>query len=93
MAGVYDMLFDLSKARIFIRPGYTDLRKAVNGLSVMIEQQMGGSRLAGMYIYFAIENGSCLRRCTGTRPDSGSARNGLKMTSIPGRRTRERRRS
>jgi len=29
------MIFDLSMARIFIRPGYTDLRKAVNGLSVM----------------------------------------------------------
>ena len=24
-----------------------------------------------MCIYFAIGNGSCLRRCTGTRPDSG----------------------
>jgi transposase len=34
------MLIDLSQAKIFIRPGYTDLRKAVNGLSVMVEQEM-----------------------------------------------------
>jgi len=34
------MTIDLSKARIFIRPGSTDLRKAVNGLAVIIEQKM-----------------------------------------------------
>ena len=46
------MIFDFSKARIFIHPGYTDLRKAVNGLSVMIEQQMGGEPFSGnVYIF------------------------------------------
>ena len=35
MAGAGDMTIDISKARIFIRPGYTDLRKAVNGLAVL----------------------------------------------------------
>jgi transposase len=39
------MIFDLSKARIFIRPGHTDLRKAVNGLTVLIEQQMCNASL------------------------------------------------
>ena len=27
------MIFDLSKTRIFLRLGYTDMRKAVNGLT------------------------------------------------------------
>jgi len=31
------MIIDVSKAKIFLRPGITDLRKAVNGLSVIIQ--------------------------------------------------------
>jgi transposase len=46
------MLIDLSKARIFIRPGNTDLRKAVNGLSVMIEQEMSGEPFSGNVYLF-----------------------------------------
>jgi transposase len=34
------MILDLNEAKIYVRPGYTDLRKAVNGLSVMIQEQM-----------------------------------------------------
>jgi len=46
------MTIDLSKARIFIRPGHTDLRKAVNGLSVIIEQQMEGEPFSGnLYLF------------------------------------------
>jgi transposase len=46
------MTVDLSKARIFIRPGYTDLRKAVNGLAVIIEQLMSGEPFSGsVYIF------------------------------------------
>jgi transposase len=46
------MTIDLSKARIFIRPGYTDLRKAVNGLAGIIEGQMGGAPFSGnVYIF------------------------------------------
>ena len=46
------MTIDLSKVRIFIRPGYTDLRKAVNGLSVIIEEQMEGEALSGNVYLF-----------------------------------------
>jgi len=52
MAGARDMTIDLSKARIFIRPGHTDLRKAVNGLSVMIEQEMAGEPFSGNVYLF-----------------------------------------
>ena len=30
------MILDLNKVKIFIRPGHTDLRKAVNGLTGII---------------------------------------------------------
>jgi transposase len=46
------MILDLNKATIFIRPGYTDLRKAVNGLSGIIEQQMSGEPFSGNIYLF-----------------------------------------
>jgi transposase len=46
------MTIDLSEARIFIRPGHTDLRKAVNGLAGIIEGQMGEEPFSGnVYIF------------------------------------------
>ena len=35
------MIIDLSTVALFIRPGYTDLRKAINGLAVLVEEEMG----------------------------------------------------
>jgi len=46
------MIIDLSKVRIFIRPGCTDLRKAVNGLSGIVEQQMKGEPFSGNVYLF-----------------------------------------
>jgi transposase len=46
------MRIDLSKVRIFIRPGITDLRKAVNGLTVIIERQMSGEVFSGNVYLF-----------------------------------------
>ena len=34
------MILDLSKYRFFLRPGNTDLRKGINGLSVLIQNTM-----------------------------------------------------
>ena len=34
------MILDLSQYRFFLRPGKTDLRKGVNGLSVLIQNTM-----------------------------------------------------
>ena len=46
------MIIDLNKARIFIRPGHTDMRKAVNGLTCIVEQQMGGEVFSGdVYLF------------------------------------------
>jgi transposase len=46
------MTINLSTARIFIRPGHTDLRKAVNGLSVLIQEQMNGDPFSGSVYVF-----------------------------------------
>ena len=46
------MTIDLSKVRIFLRPGYTDLRKAVNGLAMIIEQEMTGEPFSGNVYLF-----------------------------------------
>jgi transposase len=46
------MTLDLSTARIFIRPGSTDLRKAVNGLAGIVEQQMAGEPFSGAVYLF-----------------------------------------
>ena len=46
------MTLDLSKARIFIRPGHTDLRKAVSGLTGIIEGEMDGEPFSGdVYLF------------------------------------------
>lgn len=35
------MIFpDIENLRVFIKPGFTDLRKAINGLSIIVENEM-----------------------------------------------------
>ena len=46
------MIFDLSKAKIFIRPGSTDLRKAVNGLSAIVQELMKQDPFSGSVYLF-----------------------------------------
>jgi len=46
------MTIDINTVRIFIRPGKTDLRKAVNGLTCIIEQQMTGEPFSGNVYLF-----------------------------------------
>lgn len=46
------MLYDVSKVRIFIRPGHTDLRKAINGLSVLIQEEMENDPFSGSLYLF-----------------------------------------
>jgi len=46
------MIFDLSKARIFVRPGTTDLRKAVNGLSAIVQKNMQQDPFSGNVYLF-----------------------------------------
>jgi transposase len=46
------MTVDVSTVQIFIRPGHTDMRKGVKGLTVLIQEQMKGDPFSGsMYIF------------------------------------------
>jgi len=46
------MILDLSKVRIFVRPGNTDLRKAVNGLSVIVQNDIKQDPFSGSVFLF-----------------------------------------
>ena len=46
------MIIDLSKAKIFLRPGTTDLRKAVNGLSVIVQEDIKQDPFSGSVYLF-----------------------------------------
>jgi transposase len=46
------MILDITKVRIFLRPGTTDLRKAVNGLSVIIQETMEQDPFSGSVFLF-----------------------------------------
>ncbi len=35
------MIIDFRKVRIFIKPGATDMRKQINGLSIIVKEEMG----------------------------------------------------
>ena len=46
------MIIDLSKVKIFLHPGFTDLRKAVNGLSVIVQETMKQDPFSGSVYLF-----------------------------------------
>jgi transposase len=46
------MILDLEKIKIFIRPGQTDLRKAINGLSVIVQETMKQDPFSGNVYLF-----------------------------------------
>ena len=41
------MFPDFSQIRIFLRPGNTDMRKAINSLAVMVGEDIQGDPLSG----------------------------------------------
>jgi transposase len=46
------MTVDLNRVKIYLRPGNTDLRKAVNGLAGIIESEMAGKPFSGnVYVF------------------------------------------
>lgn len=46
------MFIDFSKVAIYIRPGVTDMRKAITGLSVIVAEQMASDPLSGSLFLF-----------------------------------------
>ena len=46
------MIMDLSKVKIYLRCGSTDLRKAVNGLTAIVQEEMGQDPFSGSVYLF-----------------------------------------
>lgn len=46
------MFLDFAKVRIFLRPGFTDMRKAANGLSVFVQEQLELDPFSGNLFLF-----------------------------------------
>jgi transposase len=55
------MILDISKTRIFIRPGYTDMRKASNGLTVMVQEEMKEDPFSGSVYVFCSRDRKLLK--------------------------------
>ena len=55
-AGDTVMIIDWSKVHIYIKPGATDLRNHINGLSIMIEQEFGEGVFSGNLFMFCNRN-------------------------------------
>ncbi len=50
--GACVMTVDLDKVRIFVRPGATDMRKQINGLSIIVEAEMKQEPFSGNLFLF-----------------------------------------
>lgn len=55
------MIIDFSRVTISIRPGITDMRKQINGLSVLVEDQMGKDSGSGSLFLFCSRNRKTLK--------------------------------
>jgi transposase len=59
------MTVDLSRVKIYIRPGATDMRKGANGLTALVQEEMKGDPFSGSVYISATGSGSCLKRYGG----------------------------
>ena len=55
------MIVDLRKVRIYIRPGQTDLRKAVNGLTIIVQEAMELDPFSGSVYVFCSRDRKLLK--------------------------------
>ena len=83
------MTIDLNKVRIFIRPGSTDLRKAVNGLAVIIEQQMKGAVFSGDVYLFCNEGRKLLKALWWDKSGFWLCQKRLEQAKFPWPKTKE----
>ena len=46
------IISDIDQVRVYVRPGVTDMRKAINGLSIIVTEQMELDPLSGSLFLF-----------------------------------------
>jgi transposase len=55
------MFIDAEKVRIFVRPEYTDMRKQINGLSIIIQELIEEDPFSGNLFLFCNKNRNILK--------------------------------
>jgi transposase len=55
------MTIDLNSTRIFLRPGHTDMRKAVYGLTVIVQEEMACDPFSGSVYLFCNQKRNLLK--------------------------------
>ena len=55
------MFIDLARATIYVRPGATDMRKAMNGLSILVSESMEMNAFSGSVFVFCSRNRKVLK--------------------------------
>ena len=55
------MIIDVSRVKIFVRPGSTDLRKASNGLTVIVQEGMKEDPFSGSVYLFCNRDRTLLK--------------------------------
>ena len=83
------MTIDINKVRIFIRPGYTDLRKAVNGLAGIVEGQIKGELFSGNIYLFCSRNRKLLKALWWDRNGFWLSQKRLEKDTFPWPQTKE----
>ena len=72
------MKIDFEGAKLYVRPGATDLRKGVTGLLAIIENEMHLNALSNSVFFSATRVTDCSRLSSGIRQISGLPRKGLR---------------
>ena len=83
------MNIDIKKVKIFFRPGTTDLRKAINGLAVITEQQMKEEPFSGNIYLFCNKDRTRLKALRRDRNGFWLSQKRLEQDTFPWPQTSE----
>jgi len=83
------MIIDLSKVRIYIRPGHTDMRKAANGLTVIVEETMEQDPFSGSVYVFCSRDRKMIKAVYWDRSGFWLSQKRLEKEKYPWPQTKE----
>ena len=78
-----------SDTKVFLALGATDMRKAIDGLSIIVSEQMQLDIFSDHRLFFVTGNARSLKFYTGIRMVFAFGRNGLKKIISNGRRIKK----